>query len=142
MEYARSNETLPFAEAIREGRGRIDALPPLARERRSFSYIKRELYSGQVQRVLAHFPRDQVLFLWSEDLHDDHVATLARIAAFLGITSFPDNSPKREQISPEVPLSSVPTEADRALVTDLVRDDMPAFAALTGLDVSGWPTMK
>ncbi|MGA8758990.1 MAG: sulfotransferase [Stellaceae bacterium] len=142
MEYARGDETLPFAEAIREGRGRMDALPPLASERRTFSYVERGLYAGQVQRALTHFPRDQVLFLRSEDLRDDHGPTLARIAAFLGIAPFPDNGPKREMIRPAVALLSVPTEADRALVADLVRDDMRAFAALTGLDISSWPTME
>ena len=96
MEYGRGLETLPFAEAIREGRRRMDELPPLAAARRVYSYVERGLYSVQVRRALSHFPRDQLLFLRADDLRDDHVATLTRIAAFLGIAAFPDTGPKRE----------------------------------------------
>jgi arylsulfatase A-like enzyme len=67
---------------------------------------------------------------------------LRTIAAFLGIAAFPATGPKREHRSPAVDASLAPSEADRALVADLVRDDMRAFAGLTGLDVSAWPVMR
>jgi hypothetical protein len=89
MEYARGDESLPFAEAIREGLRRIEGLPPLARERRVVT-CERGLYGEQVRRALAHFPREQLLFLRSEDVRDDRVATLARISTFCGIAPFPD----------------------------------------------------
>lgn len=142
MEYARGEETLPFAAAIREGRSRIDHLPALAPQRRVYFYIERGLYAEQVRRALANFPREQVLFLCSEDLRDDHVVTLGRIARFLGIAGFPDTGPKREQRRIYLDLPSAKTEADRAFVADLVRDDVREFAALTGLDVSAWPVMR
>jgi Sulfotransferase domain len=142
MHYARGGETLPFAAAIREGRRRMDGLPLLTAERRVYSYIERGLYAEQVRRVLALFPLKQVLFLRSKDLWDDHVATLARIAAFLGISPFPDTGAKREFVRPDVPFPSVPTEADRALVADLVRNDVREFAAFTNLGVSDWPVMQ
>src|SRR5271163_989725 len=47
MEYARGNESLPFAEAIREGRQRMEGLPPLAWERRVFTYVERGLYESR-----------------------------------------------------------------------------------------------
>ncbi len=65
MEYARGDETLPFAEAIRGGRSRLDGLAPLARERRVYPYIERGRYSEQIRRALTHFPREQLLFLRS-----------------------------------------------------------------------------
>lgn len=142
MEYARGDESLPFAEAIRERRIRMEGLPPLAQERRVYSYIERGLYSEQVRRALAHFPREQLLFLRSEDLRDNHVDTLARIAAFLGVSPFPDTGPKREHMRRDVDFPSARTETDRAFVAHLVRDDLQEFATLTGLDVSGWSTMR
>jgi hypothetical protein len=103
MEYARGDEELPFAVAIREGRRRMEGLPLLAAERRVYSYIERGLCAEQVRRVLVHFPLKQILFLRSKDLWDDHVTTLARIAAFLDIPLFPDTGAKREQIRPDIP---------------------------------------
>jgi Sulfotransferase family len=142
MEYARGDEKLPFAEAIREGRSRIEGLPPLVPERRVFTYIERGCYSEQVRRVLANFPREQLLFLRSQDFLDNHVETLARISSFLGIAPFPDTGPKRERPRPRVSLPSCPTEEDRAFVARLVRDDVREFSALTSLKVSDWQTMR
>ena len=142
-EYTLGNETLPFAEAIRGGRSRMEGLPTLARERRVYSYVERGLYGEQVQRVLAHFPREQALFLRSADLRDDHVATLARIASFLGIAPFPNTGPKREHVRrPDIAFPSVPTDADRAHIAGIVRDDIGKFSIMTGLDVTDWPTMQ
>jgi len=143
MEYERGDETLSFAEAIREGRRRMEGLPPFADERRVFAYVERGLYGEQVRRALTHFPREQLLFLRSEDLRDDHVATLARISTFAGLPPFPNLGVKREHPRPAASsLLSRPTDDDRALIADLVRDDLRDFAGLTGLDISNWPTIR
>ncbi|MGH6848870.1 MAG: sulfotransferase [Methylocella sp.] len=142
MEYARGDEKLPFAEAIRTGRSRLESLPPLARERRVYTYIERGLYAEQVRRVLAIFPRGQLLFLRSRDFLGDHVEVLNRISSFLGVASFPDTGPKRERQRPRVSFPSCPTEEDRAFAASLVRNDVREFSALTGLKVSDWPTMR
>ncbi|CAO4133399.1 sulfotransferase family protein [Methylorubrum extorquens] len=142
MEFARGAETLPFADAIRDGRGRLDGLPPLAHEQRVYSYVERGRYAEQVRRALRHFPSESLLFLRSEDLLCQRHATLARIAGFLGIAPFPDTGEKREHRRPEIAFPSVPTNADRQLVADELRDDLCQFAALSGLDVSGWPTLR
>jgi len=142
MEYTRGNETLPFAEAIRAGRNRITNASPLAPNRRIYSYVERGFYAEQVRRVLALFPREQVLFLLSHNLRDHHSSTLARIAAFLNISPFPETGPKREHAHPDIALPSTVTKEDRALIAGLVRDDVRAFARLTGLDVNDWKTMK
>jgi Sulfotransferase domain len=142
MEYARGDETLPFAVAIREGRRRLDALPLLARERRIYSYIERGFYAEQVLRALSYFPRDQLLFVRSQDLYCDHIGTLKRIANFLGIGEFPNTGPKRENVRPEMFRNSVPDQDDKAHVAELLGENVRAFSALTGLDVSGWPTVS
>jgi hypothetical protein len=69
-----------------------------------------------------------LLFLRSEDLLSDRRATLARIASFLGIASFPDSGEKREHVRPDVAVPSVPTEADRKLIADELQDDLRRFA--------------
>ena len=140
MAYARGDEKLPFPEAIRDGRSRLEGLPPLARERRVYTYIERGFYSEQVRRVLANFPREQLLFLRSQDLLDDHVEVLNRISSFLGVAPFPDTGPKRERTRPRVSFPSSPTEADKELVVSLLRNDVREFSALTGLNVSDWQT--
>ena len=91
MEYARGDETLPFAEAIREGRSRLDGLPLLARERRVYTYIERGLYADQVRRVLANFPRGQLLFLRSQN-------TLRRPTLKRWIASLPSSVSRHSQI--------------------------------------------
>lgn len=139
MDRHEGRETLAFDVAIREGRGRMAGLPPLAPMRRMCSYVERGFYAEQVRRALAHFPREQVLFLRSADLRDTPVIVLRRIADFLGIGPFPDTAPKRERPNP---LAGAPSEADRALVAALLRDEMHAFAALTGLDIADWPVMR
>jgi Sulfotransferase family len=140
MEYARKAETLSFAESIRSGRARVEGLSRLSDELRVFTYVERGQYAEQVLNVLTHFAREQVLFLRSEDLRDNRMATLNRIAAFLGVGPFPDSGPKRANSRLNVFLSSEPTEADRALVAGIVEGDLRMFSKLTGLDVSNWPS--
>jgi hypothetical protein len=151
MEYARGFENLPFAEAIRQGRNRMKYLAPFAPEWRVYTYVERGFYAEQVRRALLHFSRDQMLFLRSQDLRDDHIGTLARVARFLGIASFPDTGPKRvngrsdifrRSRAPFPPSFRLATEADKQFIASLVRDDVREFSALTGLDVSDWPTMQ
>lgn len=142
MEFARGTETLPFAEAIREGQRRLDGLPPLARERRVYTYVERGCYADQVRRAFLHFSPSSLLVLRSEDLLSNRRATLARIASFLGIAPFPDISEKRERVRPNIAAASAPMKADRKLVADELQDDLRQFAGLSGLDISGWPTLR
>jgi hypothetical protein len=138
MRFARREENLPFAEAIRDGRSRMDGLPALALERRAHSYVERGFYGEQARRALAHFPRENILFLRSQDLWNDHRGTLARIADFLAIEPFPDTGAKREYVRPEGAWPSPPTEPDRQLFADVLRDDLRQFVTLTGIDISDW----
>ncbi|MFG1463982.1 sulfotransferase [Xanthobacter sp. DSM 24535] len=142
MEYARGEEGMSFAEAIRGGRMRMRLGEPLSRVHRHLSYVERGFYAVQVRRALAHFPAEQLLFLRSEDLANQPHATLARIAHFLGIGPFPPLPPRREFTRPDILWPCRPTPADRALFTRLLKLEILAFSELTGLDVSRWPTMR
>ncbi|HVX35308.1 MAG TPA: sulfotransferase [Hyphomicrobium sp.] len=136
MEWARNWDTLPFAEAIRDGRQRLVSIPPNSREHRVYTYLERCLYGEQVARALALFPRKQLLFIRSKDLHDNYKETLTKISQFLGISPFPDAGPKREFLRPKLAFPSEPTSEDRKLVADFVREDYRRFVSLTGLVVA------
>jgi hypothetical protein len=133
MEYARGCETLPFDQAIRDGRQRLVGLPELAPERRIFSYVERGYYGAQVAHALTLFPRAQLLFLKSADLARDHGGVLARVAAFLQIGPFPAAPPMNDHRRPDAAYPAQPTAADRALIRTELVSDMAAFTDLTGI---------
>ncbi|WP_395337628.1 sulfotransferase (plasmid) [Novosphingobium sp. BL-8H] len=140
MEFARRAENLDFRRAIREGRNRLSDLPRNAPAWREYSYLERGLYGEQIEKALQLFPADQMLFLRSEDLRDDHVTTLKSIEEFLGISPFPDTGPKREHRRYATPETSGAGPDDLALIARFVALDLEKFSQLSGLDISGWPT--
>jgi hypothetical protein len=140
MEYARGDEALPFAAAIRAEPQRLTSLAPLDRARRVQSYIDRGRYGQQLRCALALFPREQLLCLRSEDLREDHNAVLARIADFLSIAPFQPVAPRTEHRTPAIEAEAAPTEDDLAFIADSIGEDLDVFADLSGLDVSAWPT--
>ena len=141
VEYARGAESRPFAEAIRDGRKRLggDRLSP---SWRVYSYVERGLYTEQAERALALFPRTSILWLRSQDLLDRHRDVLATISEFLGIGPFPDNGPRREFRRANIPYPSELTARDIDFLAELFRDDVVRFAALTGLEVGDWLTVR
>ena len=137
MEVGRDAESLPFAAAIREGRRRMDGLPDLHPDRRVYSYVERGMYAEQLDRALALVPRDQMLFLPSQDLETDPFRTLGRIADFLSISPFRDTSPRRVFVGqPSVGKDLEQSDVD--YLRAIFREDTRRFASLTGIDVSHW----
>jgi hypothetical protein len=131
METTRSAETLSFSDAIREGRARVNAA------HRVYSYVERGFYAQQAAQLLAAFPRDNLLFVKTDDLWHDTQDVLDQIAAFLDIAPIAE-----VQRAYTVPLQSadfgeMPPD-DRAYLDALFRDDILRLSALTGLDVSNW----
>ncbi len=140
MAYARGEDGLLFAEAIRGGRKRVADAGDIGHSQRVHSYVERGFYGAQMRRFLALYPRAQILPLTSEELFRSHRTALAKVTAFLGVSPFPDdlealhvNSKKKR-----VEYPSVLTRADAAHLADVFRDDLAEFQALSGLDVSGW----
>ncbi len=86
-------ESLSFAEAVEAESGRTEA--ELARmledpsyfskDHHHFSYVERGRYAVQIERWLAHYRRDQVLLLESEELYQRPVECLQEICDFLGV---------------------------------------------------------
>jgi len=97
MEYARGKETEPFGWCIRDGRARMAGGTPYPGFHRVYSYVERGFYGRQLARLLALFPRDQLLLLGSETLKRDPTATIRSICAFLDVA--PPPGPIRQRIS-------------------------------------------
>jgi len=132
MEYARGPETHPFAWCIREGRQRLFAGEPWGHHR-EFSYVERGFYGEQVERLLALFPRDQILFLRSDDLRADPEPALARTRDFLGLPSAPTPAAREVHLGQEMVYPSELTSADIDRLREVYAPDAERLAALTGI---------
>ena len=83
MERIKGTDKLPFWDAIRNEKERCREALPL--QHRVYSYISRGLYTEQLHRLWAYFPKDRVLCLKSEDLKEGLDAALSRICEFLQV---------------------------------------------------------
>ncbi len=132
METARGAESLPFSNAIREGRARMGRAP-----HRVYSYVERGFYARQVERLLACFPARHVHFFRTDALWLAPENTLTRILALVG-ASEAQLAQGREYI---VPLVSQPMWAaadDLEYLRQVFAADVARTAELTGLDLSDW----
>ena len=86
-------ETFPFAQAVRfeeerikEERSKVFSDPLYySRPYTRYCYAYRGLYAKHLEGWLNHFPRDNFLFLRSEDFYSDPSTTLGRILSFVGV---------------------------------------------------------
>lgn len=75
-------EHLPFEEALARETDRLTGDP---RTFYNLSYAARGRYADQLERFLAHYPRERILLLLTEDLNRDPARVLDRCFAFLGV---------------------------------------------------------
>lgn len=132
MEMTRGKDTMPFSQAIREGRSRV------AQNLRTFSYVERGYYSQQIRAMLDLFPRAQCHFLLDEDLRHKTDAALQDLCRFLGAT--PPAAPIRAKVAyfRSDPALTRPDPGDLAYLNALYRDDIADTDALIGRDLSHW----
>jgi hypothetical protein len=140
MEVIRGREILPFHLAIRDGRNRLRGPNHLNLPWRLFSYVERGFFLDQARKALALFPREQLLFLRSNDLKRDRRGTLDKIADFLDIDPFFEGPERRDHQTERV--NYLLQAADVQFLRETYRDDVVEFAKLTCLDVSDWPTIN
>jgi len=139
MEYAKGKETRPFSWCIREGRARLDPGDPLAPgHHRVFSYVERGFYGRQVAGLLSIFPRNQCLFLRSEELREAPGAALRQIGQFLDQPIPEDIIPRIVHAARERDYGAALETADIELLADIYASDMSRFFELTGIDPTGW----
>ncbi len=133
MERSRGKENLTFRQAIFAEKDRArDALP--LQEMR-FSYIARGLYSQQLQRLFALFPRDQIFVFQFERLVNEHEALIAEIHQFLGVTvTIPQSIVKMRALPYLAPLS----DEDHFLLVEIFESELLKLEAITGWDCDTW----
>ncbi|MBO0904425.1 sulfotransferase family protein [Jiella sonneratiae] len=139
MEHARGLERQGFSEAIRSETSRIGMA--LSREARIYSYVGRGYYHGQAERILSLFPREQVLFLQAEDVWQDDDFRMREIMDFLGLDAPPNGTAAHLMRRGDLEDYRAPSAEDFRFLRDRYLADVREFSALTGIDVSRWPTV-
>jgi len=115
-------ESLSFSEAIR-----LEGL-------RISSYIDRGYYAKQIKRLLLFFPTNQMLFLKSEELINNHQSTLQKVFKFLDIK-------EDYYVKPEIVFDQKYGEMDiddRKFLSEKFREDIDDLEELLGWDCSTW----
>lgn len=139
MEISKRKETRDFQWCIREGRERVRTGDPAAPgHHRVFSYVERGFYGMQVARLLTLFPREQCLFLRSEDLRDRPADTLTAICSFLDQPPPAAVAAKIVHAAREGDYRSALEPADIELLSELYSVDLSQFSDLTGIDARRW----
>jgi len=89
MEFRRGNDPLLFEEAIAQEPERLrDSNPDLAGGNwRRFSYLSRGMYAEQLARWLELFPREQFLFIKSEEFFREPGRLFDQVLRFLELPS-------------------------------------------------------
>jgi hypothetical protein len=93
MEYRWQRETLPFEDALdREEEELASALDEMFADDETYidlvyslSYVARGRYMDQLERWFAHFPREQMLVLTSDDLLAHPADAVSEVLEFLGL---------------------------------------------------------
>lgn len=132
MEFRRKGEYLPFTMALLAEPVRRLFSAPL--QNRSYSYIDRGFYSKSIKRIMTIFPREQLLFLKTEDLLLNHESTLNRIFEFLEV-------PGLDYIEPEIVFSNnYPpiNKFDKQILLKIFNKEIVSLENLLSWDLSDW----
>lgn len=139
-------ETLPFSLAIRleplrlwwRGDLRNQGSSPRGARRLLWclrhAYVARGFYMRQIRHLLSCFPREQMLFVRSEDLLDRHAETLARVFGFLGLEPLRSPEPRRVFAGSYRPLP----RRDRAFLVRRYARELAELEQFLDWDLSAW----
>jgi len=133
MERARGAELESFAHCIRAGRARVRGAADGSGAHRVHSYVERGFYGAQIERILANFPREQVLLTRSDDLRGDPARILRNACDFLQIPDFATVVSRESHVGVKPAIPETPTAADIDLLRSLYRDDQNRLQSLTGI---------
>jgi hypothetical protein len=146
MQFARRQETKPFAWCIRKGRSRVAESRDPPGFHRIYSYVERGFYGRQMEHVFRLFDRSQVLVLRSGELRNQADRTVRRVCRFIGAPEPAAHVPNRIVFSAKrIDYGSFLTADDAAYLRSIYRQDLMTFQEITGMDVSRWisgPTQR
>lgn len=134
MECARNMEYLSFSDAIRSGRERLKTEH---KSLRTHDYVERGFYAHQVQRLLEHFDRQQMLFITSDAFQQSFLTTLNQIAHFIKSEPFADIHPEYISVIESNQNNEISTH-DHTFLLDIYKEDISKTMQLTGLDLCDW----
>ena len=139
MEKDRGYERLPLKMAIILEKFRVWWDRNDLSERSSLrvhSYVERGKYAKQIKNMLKYFPMKQMLFIRSEDLLNDHKATLTKIYDFLNVK---DKTfiPSAQSVFASENSIKVDEKIVRKLA-NILNSDVIELELLLGWDMSDW----
>lgn len=137
MIHAWGLEPLSFSQAIREGRERVANAVEIPGHDRLYSYVERGFYAEQILRMLNYFPREQILFLTSNELQHQPENVLNQVCDFLQIPKF-RNMPKQQIVFSHKHINTVaqaPTSIDIEYLRTLFHEDLEQTQELIGCKI-------
>lgn len=108
--------------------------------RRVYNYIARSLYGEQLERLLRHFPREQILIVHQLDMRQSAAATLRRITDFIGVPPLSNEQLPSDILNQEIP--PVISQTDIDYLNDQFADDMKLLSQLTSGNVTFAPYVQ
>jgi hypothetical protein len=139
-------EPLAFEDALDAEQERIGAdherllVDPdyVSRRHHRYSYVARGRYADQLERWLAHYPRQRFVFVRSEDLYADPPQTYRRLLDDLGLEPSEPREFRNHSYAAGPRQDGPPMSPSvRARLQATFAEDNARLAALTGLDL-GW----
>lgn len=133
MEYHNKREFLPFKEAIRtESQRTKEALPY---QHRVYAYVDRGFYTDQIRRIWHYFPKEQTLFLKSEDLKMTPKNTIDQVCNFLNVPMLKNVT--RQEVH-ATPYTTPMPEADREYLKTVFKFEIKDLEEMLGWDCGAW----
>jgi hypothetical protein len=109
---------------------------------RDHSYIDRGFYSRQLNHLLLHFSRQQLLVIRTDDLLGRHVETLERVYKFLDLerpASFPEPQQVRLPLGPGIIETHIqPSPLMLTLLKRIYRNEIVRLEQLLGWRLDDW----
>lgn len=100
------------------------------------SYVERGIYSEQIERILQHFPKEQILFIKYDDFFNDQEITINKIFDFLSVdlTLFKYQKKVIHKLSYERKI----TKIEEDFLSDFFSPEIEKVENLLGWDCSNW----
>ena len=125
----KDKEWLPFSVAIR-----VENLRQAVRWSRQHAYVDRGFYTRQINHMLRFFPREQMLFLKTEELRNHHTETINRVCDFIGVEPLNHTKPATIHSRSYPPMSP----RDKKLLQRKFAGEIKDLERLLEWDCSDW----